>query len=183
MQMIQKHFIFPEDERKLFSEYGVVIFVCVELLLHGMLIVLSICYRNNYGIYLSLFLAFLFGLLHMNNLQYRKYCLAQWSFDGDTFHVYIKDEIRTVDIGNQFCISSANLSFARRYGAVKYLFILIWEPGNSVPYEEMGAYAALKKRNVLIVPYCEDVLHIFNNQLQIKEIPLWPKSSLYYGKR
>jgi len=98
-------------------------------------------------------------------------------------NVYIKDEIRTVDIGNQFCISSANLSFARRYGAVKYLFILIWEPGNSVPYEEMGAYAALKKRNVLIVPYCEDVLHIFNNQLQIKEIPLWPKSSLYYGKR
>ena len=47
----------------------------------------------------------------------------------------------------------------------------------------MGAYAALKKRKALIVPYCEDVLHILNIQLQIKEIPLWPKSSVYYGER
>ena len=66
---------------------------------------------------------------------------------------------------------------------MKYPFILVWKPGDSAPYEEMGAYAALKKRKALIVPYCEDVLHILNNQLQIKEIPLWPKSSVYYGER
>lgn len=181
MQKVRKQFIFPEIERKLYTKYAVALFVCTEVLLHGALIGASVFYRNNGGVYLSLFFALLFGLVHVYSLKYRKYCLAQWSFDGDAFHVYINDEIRSVSVNKQFCISSAELSFGRRYGAVTYPFLFVWEPGNSAPYEKMGAYAALKQRKALILPYCDDVLRILNDQLYIKEVPVWPRSGIYYG--
>lgn len=181
MQTLEKQYIFPEKERKVFANAGYIL-LPLELIVHAMLIGLSIHNQNLDGVWFSLFLAFLFAAVHFQNLRLRKYCLAMWSFDGNVFTVYIKDASHTVDLTQPFCISSTALSFARRYSPKRYPFIMIWKPGDSVPHEEMGGYQALKKREALIIPYNNETIALFQEHLNIKEIPKWPKSRVYYDK-
>lgn len=172
--------VFPEKERKIFVKAGRVLFL-LELMVHIMFIGLSIYHHNLDGVWVSLFLAIIFGAVHFQNLRLRKYCLAKWYFDGRTFSIYVKDVYDTIDVNQPFCIATTELAFARRYAPEKYPFIMIWKPGAHIPYEEMGGYQALKKRDALIIPYNDETLAIFKEYLNIKEIPKWPKASVYYG--
>ena len=180
VQKFNDQYVFPEKERKIFVNAGRILFP-FELMVHIMFIGLSIYYRNLDGVWVSLFLTIIFGAVHFQNLRLRKYCLAKWSFDGTIFTVYVKDMYDTIDVNQSFCIAATELAFARRYSPVKHPFIMIWKPGASVPYEEMGGYQALKKRDALIIPYEDETLALFKEHLNIKEIPEWPKSSVYYG--
>lgn len=180
MQIINNQYVFPVQERKIYTKAGLILFP-LELIVHLMLIVLSITHKNLDGIWVSLFFAIIFGAVHFQNLRLRKYCLAKWSFDGTIFTVHIKDMNYTIDINQPFCIATTTLTFARRYSPAKYPFVMIWKPGASVPYEEMSGYQALKRRDALIIPYDDETIALFQEHLNIKEIPKWPKSSVYYG--
>ena len=161
-------------ERKIFTKAGLIM-LPLELIVHLMFIIPSIAHRNLDGVWVSLFFAIIFGAVHFQNLRLRKYCLAKWSFDGNIFAVYIKDTSYTIDVKQPFCISTTELSFARPYSPAKYPFIMIWKPGSRVPYEEMGGYQALKKRDALIIPYDAETIALFQEYLNVKEIPKWPK--------
>ena len=180
MQNLEKQYIFPEQERKIFANGGLML-LPLELIVHGMFIGISIYHQKLDGVWVSLFLALLFAGVHFQNLRFRKYCLAKWSFDGTTFTVYIKNMSNTIDVNQPFCVSATDLSFARRYSPATYPFILIWKPGASVPYEEMGGYQALKKREALILPYDDKTITLFRENLDITEIPRWPRARVYYG--
>ena len=178
MEDTRIRYIFPELERKLFVNAGRILFP-LELIVHGFFIGLSVYHQNLDGVWVSLFFAIIFGAVHFQNLRLRKYCLAKWSFDGAMFTVYIKNTSYTIDVNQPFCISTTELSFARRYSPAKYPFVMIWKPGASVPYEEMGGYQALKKRDTLIIPYDDETIALFQECLNIKEIPQWPKARIY----
>ena len=180
MQIFKDQYIFPEQERKIFANAGRILFP-LELIVHLIFIVPAIIYKNLDGVWVSLFFVIVFGAVHFQNLRLRKFCLAKWSFDGTIFTVYIKDMSYTIDVNQPFCIATSALSFGRRYSPVKYPFVMIWKPGARVPYEEMGGYQALKKRDALIIPYDDETIALFQKYLNIKEIPKWPKSSVYYG--
>ena len=180
MQKFNDQYVFPENERKIFVNAGRILFP-LELMVHTLFIGLSIYHQNLDGVCVSLFLAIIFGAVHFQNLRLRKYCLAKWSFVGTIFTVYVKDMYDTIDVNQPFCIATTELTFARRYSPEKYPFIMIWKPGAHVPYEEMGGYQALEKRDALIIPYNDETLAIFKECLNIKEIPKWPKVSVYYG--
>ena len=178
MEDTRIRYIFPELERKLFVNAGRILFP-LELIVHGFFIGLSVYHQNLDGVWVSLFFAIIFGAVHFQNLRLRKYCLARWSFDGAMFTVYIKNTSYTIDVNQPFCISTTELSFARRYSPAKYPFVMIWKPGASVPCEEMGGYQALKKRDALIIPYDDETIALFQECLNIKEIPQWPKARVY----
>lgn len=180
MTYFKKEYIFPENERKIFINAGRILFP-LEMILHITNISLSIKYQNLDGVWLSLFFAVIFASVHFQNLRFRKYCLAKWSFDGKIFAVYVKDMCDTIDTSYPFCIATTELTFNRRYSFVKYPFIMIWKPGDSVPYEEMNGYQALKKREALIIPYDDTTIALLHEHLNVKEIPQWPKSHVYYG--
>lgn len=180
MQNTEKQYVFPEQERKIFV-YGGRILLPLELLVHFIFITPAITHKNLDGVWVSLFFAIIFGFVHFQNLRLRKYCLAKWSFDGTILTVYIKNMRYVIDFNQPFCIAHTALSFSHRYSPAKYPFILIWKPNSSAPYEEMGGYQALKKRDALIIPYDDETLSLFKEYLHIKEIPKWPKSSIYYG--
>ena len=180
MQVSKNQYVFPALERKIFTKAGLIM-LPLELIVHLMFIIPSITHRNLDGVWVSLFFAIIFGAVHFQNLRLRKYCLAKWSFDGTIFAVYNKDTSYTIDVNQPFCISTTELSFARRYSPAKYPFIMIWKPGSRVPYEEMGGYQALKKRDALIIPFDDETIALFQEYLNVKEIPRWPKSSVYYG--
>ncbi|MBQ7801386.1 MAG: hypothetical protein IJ375_03575 [Oscillospiraceae bacterium] len=151
----------------------------LELLVHSLLIGWSIKNGNMNCVWVSLFLAVVFGLIHYQNLKARKFCLAQWSFDGRSFCVYIKDVIRTVEVDRPFCVSKTMLAFNRRYSFEKHPFILIWKPGQSAPYEDMNGYGALAKRDALIIPCNDKTLKLLRDELNICDIAVWPKSQVY----
>lgn len=173
-------YVFPETERKVFI-YAARILCPLELLMHGYLIGSSVYNQDLDGVWISFFFCVIFGVVHFQNLRYRKYCLAKWSFNETAFTVYIKDQEYTVDVTQAFCVATTTLTFSRRYKPEKYPFIMIWKPGDSVPYEDMGGYFALKKRDALIVPYNDETLTIFKEAFAIHEIPRWPKSRVCFG--
>lgn len=180
MQSSKDQYVFPEQEREIFTKIGLIM-LPVELVMHLMFIVPSISNQNWDGFWCSMFFAIIFGVVHFRNLRFRKYCLAKWSFNGTAFTVYVKDMGSSIDITHPFCISTTTLAFARRYTPKKYPFIMIWKPGQNAPYEDMGGYAALKKRDALIIPYNDETLALFQEHLAINEIPTWPKSSVCFG--
>ena len=181
MQDDKNQYIFPEQERTIFTKTGLIILFPLELMVHAIFVVPSIIHKNLDGVWVSLFFAIIFGALHFQNLQLRKYCLAKWSFNGTTFSVYVKEIGRSIDITQPFCVSVTTLAFARRYSPEKYPFIMIWKPGQHAPYEDMGGYVALKKRDALIIPYNDETLALFQKHLTINEIPMWPKSRVCFG--
>lgn len=183
MALEYAHFVFPEIERKLFSRPGVFAFVFIEILAHSLFVGCSIYYRNLDGIYFSLLLAFIFGLCHIQNLRYRKYCLAKWSFDGTAFHVRIKDDERMIDLRQPFCVSTTTFTFSRRYSPQKHPFIMLWKPGHDAAYEDMNGFAALKKFDILIIPYNESTFGIFKDKLPLSKLPAWPRSAVFTGIR
>ena len=180
MQVSKNQYVFPALERKIFTKAGLIM-LPLELIVHLMFIIPSITHRNLDGVWVSLFFAIIFGAVHFQNLRLRKYCLAKWSFDGTIFTVYIKDTSYAINTDQPFCISIVDLSFARRYSPTTYQFIMIWKPGSRVPYEEMVGYQALKKRDALIIPFDDETIALFQIYLNIKRIPQWPTSSVYYG--
>lgn len=180
MPELKNQYIFPEPERKIFVNGGRML-LPIELIMHGMFLGSSIYHQDTDGVWISLLLALLFGGVHYQNLQLRKYCLAKWSFNGTTFAVDVKDMRHAIDVNQPFCVSSTVLTFARRYSPAKYPFIMIWKPGANVPFVEMGAYKALKKRDALIIPYNAETAALFREFLNLQEIPSWPKSHVFYG--
>ena len=173
-------YIFPELERTVFIKSNYFL-VPLELILHSICIGSSIEYQNLDGVYISLFFAVIFAIVHFQNLRFRKYCLATWSFDGIAFHVHIKNEKRSVDLSQPFCVSGTSLSFNRRYSVMKYPFIMIWRPGAQAPYEDMNGYMALKKRNVVLIPMNEVTIALISAFLHVSQIPTSPKSAVCPG--
>lgn len=180
MQIDKDQYVFPAKERNIFTKAGLVL-LPLEVVVHILFIAPAIIHKTLDGVWLSLFFAIIFGAVHFQNLRLRKYCQAKWSFDGAMFTVYIKNKNHMIDVNQPFCVAVTTLSFARRYSPVKYPFIMIWKPGDSVPYHEMSGYQALKKRDALIIPYDDETIALFREYLNIKEIPQWPKSSVHYG--
>ena len=146
-----------------------------------MFIIPSVLNCNLDGIWVSLFLAIIFGLVHFDNLRNRKYCLAKWSFDGTAFYVHMKGMDRKVEISHPFCVCTTMLSFSRRCSAQKYPFIMVWNPGAGVAYEEMNGYRALKVRDAVIIPLDEQSSKIFSDTFGITNTPSWPKSRVCNG--
>ena len=180
MQNSKYQYVFPEQEREIFTKIGLIM-LPAELTVHLLFIIPSITRKNMDGVWCSMFFAIIFGIVHFQNLRYRKYCLAKWSFNGTVFTVYVKDMGYSIDITHPFCIAATTLAFARRYTSKKYPFIMIWKPGDKAPYEDMGGYYALKKRDALVIPYNDETLAIVRENLGIKEIPDWPKSRVCFG--
>lgn len=170
-------YIFPEVERSACSESGRILAV-LELIVHGFFIGSSVLNRVLTGVWISLGLAVFFGFWHYGNLKYRKYCLAMWIFDGSAFHVYIGEEIRSVEIDSPFCISQTTLSFSMGRAVSEHAFLMLWKPGQSAPYEGMNGYQAMAKREAMVIPCNAETLGLLNEILHVKNVPQWPKSSV-----
>lgn len=180
MNIEKAQYVFPRTERMLFTKTGRVLAV-FELLIHVILISSTIESGNLNGLWASLAFCCVFGWVHFENLRARKYCLAKWDFDGWAFCVFIKNERRVVELDQPFCISKTKLSFNRRYTSEKYPYYMIWKPGGRAPYEEMNGYAALMKRDAILIPCNEQTGKLFRDELNIRNIPDWPRSGVYAG--
>lgn len=170
-------YIFPETERSAFSE-GRRVLAVLELILFAFFNGSSVLSGSLIGVWISLVLAVFFGFWHYGNLKYRKYCLAMWIFDGSAFHVYIGEEIRSVEIDSPFCISQTTLSFSMGRAVSEHAFLMLWKPGQSAPYEGMNGYQAMAKREAMVIPCNAETLGLLNEILHVKNVPQWPKSSV-----
>ena len=173
-------YIFPELERTVFIKSNFIL-VPLELILHAICIGTSVVHQNLDGVYISLFFAVIFAIVHFQNLLFRKYCLAKWSFDGIAFYNHIGGTKRALDVTKPFCLSFTTLSFNRRYSFTKYPFLMIWKPGMSAPYADMNGYVALKKRDAILIPFDDKTCNLLSDLIASDNYPEWPRSGVYNG--
>lgn len=172
-------YVFSEDERSGFK-VAFPIYVVSVLCLVAMFIYARRLNPNHgqYFYFVGCLVIISVSIPLIIGLFYKKYRFARFSFSNQSVSVQFGKTTRTIYASDSFYVCSAKMLYGQRYQNVEVKLIAIWKEGTKAPIEEISPYIALRKFDVILLPYEDTILRLLDESLGVKEVYDYPDQIL-----